>query len=149
MPPPAGDEALFVYGSLLFPDVLLALVDRVPIRTPATAPGWRVASLPERDYPGLVRGPGSASGLLMTGLTAEEWRTLIAFESDLYDLRQLELSEGRGGWAFVWGESTPASPLDWVPEEFAERVLPEYVEGCAAWRRRFEAAHAASGRPAR
>jgi Gamma-glutamyl cyclotransferase, AIG2-like len=149
MPPPAGDEALFVYGSLLFPEVFLALLDRVPTRTPATAPGWRVAALPERVYPGLVPAPGPASGLLVSGLTAEEWRTLIAFEGDLYELRKLDLSGARSGCAFVWAGSTAASVLDWVPEEFAERVLPAYVEGCAAWRRRFEAAHAAPGRAGR
>jgi hypothetical protein len=84
----------------------------------------------------------------MAGPTAEEWRTLIAFEGDLYDLRQLALSGVRDGWAFVWAGGTPASPVDWVTEEFAERVLPAYVEGCTAWRRRYEAPHAASGRAA-
>jgi hypothetical protein len=145
MSPPAGDEALFVYGSLLFPQVLQALLDRVPTTTSVGAPGWRVAALPERVYPGLVPGSGSAPGLLLTGLSEREWRTLIAFEGDLYELRQLALSGGRDGWAFVWAGSAPASRLDWVPEEFAERVLPAYVEGCAAWRRRYEATHAASG----
>jgi hypothetical protein len=84
----------------------------------------------------------------MAGPTAEEWRTLIAFEGDLYDLRQLALSRGGRGWAFVWAGGTSASPLDWAPEEFAERLLPVYVEGCAAWRRRYEAIRAASGRAA-
>ncbi|MBJ7599843.1 MAG: gamma-glutamylcyclotransferase [Candidatus Nephthysia bennettiae] len=148
MPPPAGDEALLVYGSLLFPQVLQALLDRVPPWEPARAPGWRVAALPKRVYPGLVPGSGSASGLLLTGLMEPEWRTLIAFEGDLYDLRQLAISGGRDSWPFVWAETTPASPLDWVPEEFAERVLPAYVEGCAAWRRRYEATHSPSGRAA-
>jgi hypothetical protein len=147
MPPTAGDDGLFVYGSLLFPEVLLALLERVPSRTPATAPGWRVAALPGRPYPGLVPGPGSASGLLITGLREEEWDALIAFEGDLYDLRRLTLAGGRAGWAFVLGDSSASSFLDWVPEEFADRVLPAYAEGCLNWRRRYEAAEPARAAP--
>ncbi|MDQ6741750.1 MAG: gamma-glutamylcyclotransferase [Candidatus Dormibacteraeota bacterium] len=147
MPPTAGDGGLFVYGSLLFPEVLLALVDRVPSRTPATAPGWRVAALPGRVYPGLVPGPGSAPGLLMSGLAGEDWDTLTAFEGDLYDLRRLSLAGAPPAWTFVWGASSTASSLDWVPKEFAERVLPAYVEGCRAWRQRYEAAPVARVAP--
>jgi gamma-glutamylcyclotransferase (GGCT)/AIG2-like uncharacterized protein YtfP len=143
MSPTAGDDSLFVYGSLLFPEVLQALLDRVPSRTPAAAPSWRVAALPARDYPGLVPGPGSASGLLLAELTPEEWRTLIAFEGELYDLRRLTLSGGQSAQAFIWGGGSPASAQDWVPEDFAERILPSYVEGCLAWRRRYEASEAA------
>jgi hypothetical protein len=147
MPPTVGDDGLFVYGSLLFPEVLLALLGRLPSRMPATAPGWRVAALPGRPYPGLVPGPGSASGLFMTGLRDEEWDTLIAFEGDLYDLRRVTLAGDRSGWAFVWDGSSAVSSVDWVPEEFAERVLSSYVEGCLAWRRRYEAAHSDRAAP--
>jgi hypothetical protein len=145
MPPTAGDDRLFVYGSLLFPEVLLALLGRVPSRTPAIAPGWRVAALPGRVYPGLVPGPGSASGLLMTGLSEEEWDTLTAFEGDLYDLRRITLAGDRPARVFVWSAASAASPLEWVPKEFAERVLPAYVEGCLAWRARYEAGQAGRG----
>src|SRR3989442_15410683 len=113
MPPTVGDDGLFVYGSLLFPEVLLALLGRLPSRTPATAPGWRVAALPGRPYPGLVPGPGSASGLLMTGLREEEWDTLIAFEGDLYDLRRGTPAGDRAGWGVVWGGGRGGSSGGW------------------------------------
>ena len=140
---PAAGDGLFVYGSLLFPEVVRALLGRVPSGTPAGAPGWRVAALPERVYPGLVPSRGTASGLLITGLAPEEWDALIAFEGDLYDLRRLTLTDGRSAFAFVWDGSSPASSIDWMPEEFAEQVLSPYVEGCLAWRRGYEARQAA------
>ncbi|WP_352231338.1 gamma-glutamylcyclotransferase family protein [Actinomadura sp. NBRC 104412] len=62
-------EALFVYGSLQFPEVLFTLIDRVPDHEPATAEGWRVVTLPERVYPGLIPGQDTARGYLLTGLT--------------------------------------------------------------------------------
>jgi hypothetical protein len=144
MPPSTGDDALFVYGSLLFPEVQRALLDRAPSQIPATAPGWRAAALPEKVYPGLVVARDSATGLLLTGLTADDWRTLTAFEGDLYDLRRLTLAAGRLGWAFVWRGVTPASPQDWSPADFAARVLPSFVEGCLAWRRRYLQSQAAT-----
>src|SRR5260370_11157820 len=73
-------DALFVYGSLQFPDVLFTLIDRVPDHSPAAAYGWRVAALPERVYPGLVPGQGTAHGYLITGLTAAEWRVPAPLE---------------------------------------------------------------------
>ena len=51
-------EALFVYGSLLIPEVLQALLGRVPDRT---AGGWRVAALAGRRYPGSRRMSGASS----------------------------------------------------------------------------------------
>jgi hypothetical protein len=137
MSPPAGDR-LFVYGTLLFPEVLVTLLDRVPARVPAAAPGWRVAALPGRRYPGLVAGDGVARGVLLAGLGEGEWRTLVAYEGDRYDLRVLELSEGGGALAFIW-TGGPVCEADWDPEEFEREHLPRYLEGCVAWRRRHTA----------
>lgn len=150
MSPAAREDGLFVYGTLRFPEVVHALLDRLPSRTPAVAPGWRVAALPGRVFPGLVEGTGSAPGFLLTGLQEREWETLVAFEDALYDLRRLQLTGDRQAWAFVWGDSSRVSSVDWDPEEFARRALRSYVEGCRAWRRRYDSAQAAraGSRPA-
>src|SRR6266542_5749833 len=117
-PEPAG---LFVYGTLLFPEVLRALLGRIPDNTAATVAGWRAAALPGLPYPGLVPGPSSAVGRLLTGLTADEWRRLEVYEGDQYELRRLTLTDGRQSWAYVWIEEERVSPHDWRPEEFAAR----------------------------
>lgn len=49
-----GQDRLFTYGTLLFPEVLTALLGRVANRPEADCSGWRVAALAERVYPGLV-----------------------------------------------------------------------------------------------
>lgn len=54
-----GPNLLFCYGTLQFDAVLEALLKRIPERTPASAPGYRVAALAGRVYPGLVRAPDS------------------------------------------------------------------------------------------
>ncbi|WP_233510031.1 gamma-glutamylcyclotransferase family protein [Actinomadura craniellae] len=132
-------DALFVYGTLQFPEVLHALIDRVPAHTPAQAPGWRVTALPERVYPGLVPGQQTAAGYLLTGLSPEEWRVLDAFEDPVYELRRLHLTDNRHGWAYVCNPEADTLDEDWSLEIFTAQHLPAYVDRCAAWRQRHEA----------
>ena len=47
-------DALFVYGTLMFPEVLEVLLGRTPEMAPAALDGWRAAALADRVYPGLV-----------------------------------------------------------------------------------------------
>jgi gamma-glutamylcyclotransferase (GGCT)/AIG2-like uncharacterized protein YtfP len=133
--------SLFVYGTLLFPDLVRALIGRVPECTAASVAGWRAAALPGRAYPGLVRAAGAtAGGLLLTGLTAAEWRVIDAFENGGYDLTEVTLVDGRRGWAYTWAEGIAPLPENWSAEEFAARHLADYVTRCATLRRRPEAA---------
>jgi gamma-glutamylcyclotransferase (GGCT)/AIG2-like uncharacterized protein YtfP len=97
-----------------------------------------VAALPERVYPGLVAGDATASGYLITGLTAEEWRILDAFEDPVYDLLRLDLVDGRHGWAYVCNSEAEVLGEDWSIEDFTNQHLSAYVQRCAAWRQRHE-----------
>jgi gamma-glutamylcyclotransferase (GGCT)/AIG2-like uncharacterized protein YtfP len=130
---------LFVYGSLLFPEVMRVLLDRVPASTPAAVAGWRVAALPGRVYPALVQAEAIAKGQLVSGLTPQEWHTLDAFEDKVYELRRLTLTDGRDGWAYVCTDHTDASPDDWDMNLFERDHLVSYLKRCATWRQRREA----------
>jgi len=127
---------LFVYGTLLFPEVLGALLDRVPPRVPATACGWRVAALPGRVYPGLVPDRRRvAGGMVLSGLTRAECRLLDDYEDtdgQDYQLREIALAGGRSCPAYVW--RTAVLPHDWDPRGFAAEHLADYVRQCARWR---------------
>ena len=124
---------LFVYGTLLFPDVLEALLGRVPAMAPAHAAGWRVAALPGRLYPGLVaHRQATASGMVITGLELGERRLLDAYEDTGYRLTAIDLADGRNCAAYVWRTAVLAE--DWCRRTFAEDHLAGYVERCARWR---------------
>ncbi|MEV7090163.1 gamma-glutamylcyclotransferase family protein [Streptomyces sp. NPDC093085] len=128
---PADAALLFAYGTLRFGAVLDALLGRIPHRVPAVAPGWRAASLEGRVYPGLVAAPGSAApGVLLTGLSRREWAVLDAFEDDRYDVREVSLTSGRSGLAYVWrgGEVRDET---WDAERFRARHLEAYAARCA------------------
>ncbi len=137
--PSVDPGALFVYGSLLFPEVLQALLHRVPDRSPATAIGWRAVALAGRVYPTLVPGEGSVPGFVTMDLNGMEWRLLDAFEDEVYELRHLALQDGRRCWAYICDDRRHTSSEDWHVEQFAARDLAAYVDTCIAWRRRYHA----------
>jgi hypothetical protein len=128
------DGPLFAYGTLRFPGILDALLGRVPDHTPAVVQGWRVAALDGRVYPVLVPGTGAASGILLTGLSAAEWRIIDVYEDDFYGLEPLSLVDGRVGWAYVTRDATGCLPGDWSPDDFAARHLAAFTRECVTWR---------------
>jgi gamma-glutamylcyclotransferase (GGCT)/AIG2-like uncharacterized protein YtfP len=133
------EAALFVYGSLRFPDVLRVLLDRVPNSFPAAVDGWRVAALRDRVYPALVPAEKSANGLVINGLTPDEWNTLDAFEDNLYTLRRLATKDGNYAWAYVTEDDNPTVLTNnWDPDAFRRDDLTAYLERCRNWRQRYE-----------
>ncbi|KOX16012.1 gamma-glutamylcyclotransferase family protein [Nocardiopsis sp. NRRL B-16309] len=129
-------QPLFVYGTLLFPQILRALLGRVPDSAPAAAPGWRAAPLAAHPYPALVPASGTASGRLLSELTEAECRVIDTYEGDGYDVRRLSLVGGEEGWGFVADGPVDAAPGDWDPDAFAAEHLDAYVEACTALRAR-------------
>jgi gamma-glutamylcyclotransferase (GGCT)/AIG2-like uncharacterized protein YtfP len=128
-----GSMPLFTYGTLLFPEVLHALIERVPQNQLASASGWRVAALKNRTYPGLVAAPGEiAHGHLLTGLSADEWHLLDNFEDHKYELRQITLLGGQNSLAYIWVDDAEACSNTWDVQSFALTHLPAYVKRCAA-----------------
>ncbi|MEU2909174.1 gamma-glutamylcyclotransferase family protein [Streptomyces massasporeus] len=127
-----GPDVLFCYGTLQFDAVLKALLGRIPEQAPAAAPGYRAAALADRLYPGLVVHAlgGSASGVVLTDLSNEEWRILDAFEDERYDLREVALSTGARGWAYIWPGGDVLEE-DWNAAEFETEHLSAYAARCA------------------
>jgi AIG2-like family. len=135
---PEVPAALFAYGTLRFPDVLEALLGRIPEHSPGIVEGWRVAALDGRVYPVLVPGEGAAGGMLISGLTAGEWRVIDAYEDDFYTLERLTLVDGRQGWAYLTRDGTAALPLDWSPGDFTTRHLSAFAGRCREWRSTYD-----------
>lgn len=119
--------ALFAYGTLQFPEVLMRLIGRCPDLAPARVPDWRVAALPGRVYPGLVPAPGArAVGKLVTGLSEREWAVLDAFEDDEYELLPVE-PEGVSGIVLTYVWTAEVDEHDWRAEEFDAELLADFL----------------------
>ncbi|MEV6394801.1 gamma-glutamylcyclotransferase family protein [Streptomyces sp. NPDC051907] len=127
-------DTLFVYGSLTFPEVLDAVLGRVPEHRAASAAGWRNAPLRERPFPGLVPGDGVVAGLVLSGLSEREWRVADDFEGPFYDLLPLALVSGGSASAYVCAADDLVLPGDWDRERFAAQELEGYLARCAAFR---------------
>ena len=135
-----GGYRLFAYGSLMFDDVLLSLIDRVPSKAPATVVGWQRTALPNAVYPGLLPGAASTRGVLIDDLSHMEWMLLDAFEDPAYTLEPVTLTDGQLGWAYVVKQVTDTNIVAWDESVFLERDLPKYLKQCARWRRRYQTA---------
>lgn len=119
---------LFVYGTLRFPDVLSALLGRVPERVQASVPGWRVAALPGRVYPGLVRADEAvAHGDVLVGLSVAELELLHDYEGVEYDFESVTLADGESVPTYIWRGETLAE--DWDPGAFEALKLTDYLSG--------------------
>ncbi|MFC5730162.1 MULTISPECIES: gamma-glutamylcyclotransferase family protein [Nocardioides] len=128
-------EPLFTYGTLMFPEVLQALLGRVPVSVEASVEGWRAVAIPDVSYPALVPGPGVARGRVLLDLRREDWPILDAYENTIYDLRPLDVTptEHRAV-AYVCPTSDGLTDVDWDRERFAAEELADFAPRCARWR---------------
>ena len=86
----------FVYGSLLAPEVLDALLGRVPDRTPATLPGFVRRRIKDAVFPAIypAEDPSNASvsGEVLTGMSRRELAVLDWFEDEAYVLTRVDVT---------------------------------------------------------
>jgi gamma-glutamylcyclotransferase (GGCT)/AIG2-like uncharacterized protein YtfP len=148
---PDGHEAdgnLFVYGTLLLPAVIEALIGRVPDRLPAILPGYRRFRVSGEVFPAIAPEPAArVHGLVYSGLDHGERMILDAFEGSIYTRRrvrartcaqQIVIAD-----AYVLDEAhmrlAHRAPA-WSPEEFATRSGASFVRMCTEFRIRWRAA---------
>lgn len=75
---------VFVYGSLLIPEIVRTVLGRTPTATPAVLQGYRRCSLRGQAFPGLLRAPGHRTRGALIELAPAELRRLDRYEDDFY-----------------------------------------------------------------
>jgi gamma-glutamylcyclotransferase (GGCT)/AIG2-like uncharacterized protein YtfP len=130
---PSDLSALFVYGTLMVPEVLVALLGRVPKRNRATLKGYRRYAIAGECYPAIITDPTTdVEGWLLTGLTPVEMATLDAYEGDAYVRLQVTLTvDGTKtfGDCYVWRSTSDVrfGRDDWNLETFLTAHLAGYL----------------------
>lgn len=126
----------FFFGTLRDADIFRAVIGR-PMAAFATAPasldGHAVERLAEWPYPRLVVRDGAlARGLLVDGFTAAEVDRMCFFESEEYEMRQIEVRTSTGPRAvacFIADERMESSALAWSLDDWRrlakDRALAE------------------------
>ena len=127
---------LFVYGTLLAPEVLHALLGRFPSHRPAVLQNyarWQLTAYP--TIPAIVQSENSiVEGNLLEDLSLNELAILDYYEDEGYERRQVDVicdgASVNGVFAYCW-PSTLSSDLSvgigWSYDEFREERLAAFV----------------------
>lgn len=137
---------VFVYGTLEIPEVVAALIGRVPPGEPATLAGFARGLVRGRPYPAIRERPGAETrGIVYEGVSSRELRLLDRFEDAMYRRLGVRVRTLPGGelQAQVYVVKARHRHLitgrPWDAQRFRERHLPEYEAHCTALRRGFRA----------
>ena len=133
---------LFVYGTLMFPEIRAAVAGQRLAAPPAMLPGYRREGVRGEAYPAIIRDPRSnVTGCLLRGLGRAALRRIDAFEGPEYvrRLHRVRLLDeaGRPGRTAIAAcyviAPAAAHRLDgrpWDPHVFAEGHLDRYRRRC-------------------
>ena len=128
---------LFVYGSLLSPEVLRVLLRRVPRMRSATIRGFRRYGLLERPYPAVCAdAEGVVKGEIIFDLEPSEAEVLDDFEGDEYGKVQVEATiDGAEGTSievdlYAYAQRTADMQGQWSYDAFRDAHLESYVTMC-------------------
>ena len=132
-------SSLFVYGTLMAPQVIETLIDRLPSHTSAILKsGYRRHPVRNYAFPGLIPAVSSSismpiTGVLYRGVTEPELMRLDRFEGDEYRKQTctVEVADGKhDAQVYVW--ANPESELDiskpWSYENFRTKDLEIYLD---------------------
>lgn len=134
---------LFCYGTLQVPDVVQAVLGRIPAGTPARLPGYARFRVNAAGYPGIVRRPAAETpGTLYADISEEDVAILDRFEGELYSRRSLRVvpEDGRrlDAWAYVIaaGQEQRLSSEAWSLARFLESGLDQFMHSYVEERKR-------------
>jgi gamma-glutamylcyclotransferase (GGCT)/AIG2-like uncharacterized protein YtfP len=140
-------ESLFVYGTLMFPEIRSVLVGREFRTSPAFLHGYRRRSVflaGRAPMPGIVADEAaSVSGILLRSVDSRSLRIFDTFEgmkAGLYDRLKVSVSDGEGKTVEVstYVPGLAARGLgkgEWDPDVFRRRHLAAYRRRIIAlWR---------------
>lgn len=129
----AATSRLFVYGTLMCPEVTRALFGRAPAAAAATLRGYRRHSLRDRVYPGVVPGAAHAVEGVVVELSAAEMVVADWYEEDvLYERRTVRVELAGGGAeveaaVYVWRDAGQLEDAGWDIEQFRETMLDDFM----------------------
>lgn len=80
-----GRYQIFVYGTLLVPEVMQRVTGRQPPGRPATLKGYQRYRLHQRSYPGIVPEPAAEVAGLLYSVDSRILTTLDRYEDPYYE----------------------------------------------------------------
>jgi gamma-glutamylcyclotransferase (GGCT)/AIG2-like uncharacterized protein YtfP len=95
-------EHLFVYGTLMEPDVQKRVFGRTALGKPDTLTGYKKCSirLGSSVYPIIKSEAGSAVEGIVIEVTLAELKLIDRYETDVYRRKKVMLASGRWAWVY-------------------------------------------------
>ncbi len=121
-------QNLFVYGSLLFPELIEKLTGEKFSLIPAVLHGFRRFAVKGSDYPAIVPEENSkVTGMLVMDVDAKSMKMLAYFEGDEYrkeDVVVVSENKKFNATSFVWNEDLKLlEKYDWDFQKFKKHSL--------------------------
>lgn len=129
-------QHLFVYGSLLFPELVEKLTGKRFNSVPAILQGYRRLAIKECDYPAIITEAASeVKGILLLNVDKESMRLLTFYEGRDYVESNVEVISEKQNYnatAFVWdNDASFLENFDWDQNSFKENSLSFYIDRVA------------------
>jgi gamma-glutamylcyclotransferase (GGCT)/AIG2-like uncharacterized protein YtfP len=126
-------KQLFVYGTLMFPEIREKLTGKTFKTSPALLSGYRRTKVKDADYPAIVKNPDAeVEGILLEDVDEQTIEILSFFEGDEYKTQYVEVFSGNRkipALTFVWATREKLLPgEDWDITEFEAGSLNLYVK---------------------
>jgi len=126
-------EHLFVYGSLLFPELVTALTGKSFFYSPFILNGFKRYRVRGCDYPAIVEETESkAEGLLIENVDKNSMEILTFFEGEEYQKQQItvfnSVKKEITAATFVWiADKNLLENREWSAIEFKRKLLDYYL----------------------
>lgn len=143
---------LFVYGTLMVPELVEALTGSRPRSRPAVLEGFERRGVRGEVYPAVVPAPGGrVSGRVLDRFSASRLPFLDAFEGPEYrrSAHPVRLADGRRviAWCWSWAPDRrrPLEAGPWDMDAFLADALTDYLRRCRRLGRALRGIRPASG----
>ena len=129
-------EHLFVYGSLLFPELVTALTGKSFGYISAGLNGFKRCRVKGCDYPAIIEESGAiVKGYIIENVDKKSMQILTFFEGEEYEKKQNSISLLNtiiNTALFVWvGDRELLENRDWDADEFKKKSLEYYLNDVA------------------
>ncbi len=126
-------QHLFVYGSLLFPELVKAFTGKNLHYIPVTLAGYKRCRIESCDYPAIFENSGSiVEGALIKNVDERSLEILSFFEGDEYEKKYVTVFDSEVKYkaiAYVWiGQKPLLKEQVWDATDFQQSSLHFYID---------------------
>ena len=125
-------QQVFVYGSLLFPEITKKLTGKSFKTLPAIVEGYKMYCVKGCDYPAIVRENGTfTNGKVLLDVEESDILKMSFFEGDEYEKKKISVlvnGKPEDAFVFVWVKGNDLlDDEEWDFQEFEKNSLEYYI----------------------